>query len=371
MLRLRRRWCYSLFQEWLKENIKKDYFFYRHYGENISSVEVDDEDSMARFVGTLNEWHTQGYCYTSNFSFDSENIVFSGNFSDVLDNSMVTLLQKLLLTAEVDFDYTFDAYIPTAATAACYDASTVVDFICLGLLDFMEAYLIDYGYLEALDKDLKEYTQDEQDLAYCMALDCLERDDEKRQAIIASHKKGASCLEVLCHTLLFRDCPFLSNPWYNRVKIIKGATMDIMGTSFVELNDDERSSLCDLAEYGYVFDWTKHSSYKSLTVAALHNGDVAGLVEFERQPEDRLNYMWLVEVAQDYRGSGMAGKLLAYVARDSIEQGFDGFVLNEAKTALYELYIAKYGAISIGRTRLLYFDTEIAQHLIERYLGGE
>lgn len=192
------QWCFDLeedgvvadFLEWLKDNIQKDYFFYRHYGDNISLVEVDDEDSMAQFVETLNEWHTQGYCYTSDFSFDSENIIFSGNRSDVLDDSMVTLLQKLILAAEIDFGYTFDTYIPTAATTACYDAGTVVDFrFLLDLPDFMEAYLIDYGYLEALDKDLKEYTQDEQDLAYCMALDCLERDDEKRQAIIAKHKK--------------------------------------------------------------------------------------------------------------------------------------------------------------------------------------
>lgn len=130
--------------------------------------------------------------------------------------------------------------------------------------------------------------------------------------------------------------------------------MDIMGTTFVELNDDERRSLFDLAEYGYVFDWTRQSSYKSSTVAALLNGEVAGLVEFERQPEDQLNHLWLIEVAKNYRGTGIAGKLLAYVARDSIEQGFDGFVLNEAKTTLHELYIAKYGATPIGKTRLLY-----------------
>lgn len=147
--------------------------------------------------------------------------------------------------------------------------------------------------------------------------------------------------------------------------------MDIMGTTFVELNDDERKSLSDLAEYGYVFDQTRQSSCKSLTIAALLNGDVAGLVEFERQPEDQLNYMWLIEVARNYKGTGIAGKLLAYVARDSIEQGFGGFVLFETKTALYELYIEKYGAKPIGRTRRLYFDTEAAQRLIERYLGGE
>lgn len=130
--------------------------------------------------------------------------------------------------------------------------------------------------------------------------------------------------------------------------------MDIMGTTFVELNDDERRSLFDLAEYGYVFDWTRQSSYKSSTVAALLNGEVAGLVEFERQPEDQLNHLWLIEVATNYRGTGIAGKLLAYVAKDSIEQGFDGFVLNEAKTALHELYITKHGATPIGKTRLLY-----------------
>lgn len=130
--------------------------------------------------------------------------------------------------------------------------------------------------------------------------------------------------------------------------------MDIMGTTFVELNDDERRSLFDLAEYGYVFDWTKPVSDKRLTIAAFLNGDLAGLVEFERQQGKHLNYVWLIEVARNYKGTGIAGKLLAYVARDSIEQGFGGFVLFETKTALYELYIEKYGAKPIGRTRRLY-----------------
>jgi len=72
----------------------------------------------------------------------------------------------------------------------------------------------------------------------------------------------------------------------------------IMG--FIKLKNNEIKRLYDLSKYGYVFDWTRKSSDISETIAFHHNGDLAGLVEFERRPASKLNYMWLVEVADAY-----------------------------------------------------------------------
>lgn len=104
-------------------------------------------------------------------------------------------------------------------------------------------------------------------------------------------------------------------------------------------------------------------------VACLHDGDIAGLVELERQPENLLNFLYLIEVAEKYRGTGVAGELLVYVARDSIEQGFEGFVVLEFKTALANYYVEKYGAKFITSDGFrIYFDTEAANNLNQKYL---
>jgi len=136
------------------------------------------------------------------------------------------------------------------------------------------------------------------------------------------------------------------------------------------VSEDDKASLADLAEFGYQFDWTAKSSPKTMTVADIVNGDVAGLVEYERQAENLCNFLWLIELADAYKGSGVAGKLLAYVGRDSLAAGFEGFVVFEAKTALYNYFQDKYGAKPIGGRRL-FFDEEATRQLIATYLDGE
>ena len=138
---------------------------------------------------------------------------------------------------------------------------------------------------------------------------------------------------------------------------------------FNVVQEQDKANLSDLCQYGFVFNWTQNSSVKSITVAKIVNGDIAGLVEFERQPENLCNYMWLIEVSDVYKGTGVAGSLLAYVGRDAIQAGFDGFVVFETKTALYDYYRNKYGAKPIDG-RKLFFDATATKALIEKYLGG-
>ena len=59
---------------------------------------------------------------------------------------------------------------------------------------------------------------------------------------------------------------------------------------------DDCNELNDLYKFGYKFDWTKKSSPNSITVVYADFGDIAGAVEFERQPENLLNYIFLIEL---------------------------------------------------------------------------
>jgi len=129
----------------------------------------------------------------------------------------------------------------------------------------------------------------------------------------------------------------------------------------------DRNELKHLA--GFQFDWTKKSSPQSLVFSANVADQVVGLVEFVRDEREQYNFMDLIEVVSNYRGSTVAGELLAFVGYDSIQQGFEGFVVWESKTVVYNYYIKKYGAKpSMGRR--LYFDTQATHHLIKTYLGG-
>ena len=121
----------------------------------------------------------------------------------------------------------------------------------------------------------------------------------------------------------------------------------------------------DLNEFE--FDWTLRSSNKCAVYAANVEQKLVGLVEFEHRMDDLHNHLYLIEVIPQYRGTNVAGELLAFVGQDSLKQGFDGFVVLESKTVYYKYYIEKYGERPIGGRRLL-FDEETTKRLIRIYL---
>jgi len=84
--------------------------------------------------------------------------------------------------------------------------------------------------------------------------------------------------------------------------------------------------------------------------------------------------IYLIEAAPQNVGRNkkildVTGVLFAYVARDSLEAGFDGFVAFHSKTILVNHYIRKYGAKVIRGDQLM-FDTHASLRLIREYLGG-
>ena len=140
---------------------------------------------------------------------------------------------------------------------------------------------------------------------------------------------------------------------------------------FHSIPDNQLGSLKELIANGqFGFDWSVKSSVNAQTVGILAGGHIVGLVEFERRPTELANYMFLLEVGKAYRGGVVAGKLLAYVAQDSLVQGFGGFFFFEAKDALIRYYMDRFGA-KIARNRTLFFDEQAAQGLVREFLGGQ
>lgn len=138
---------------------------------------------------------------------------------------------------------------------------------------------------------------------------------------------------------------------------------DIVLSIINEIQDREKvSRLSD-----FEFNWGIQGDFDALLFGAYVEKEIVGLVEFSRVPKYLYNLMHLIEVRPDFRGSTVAGELLAWVGLDSFNQGFDGFVLFEAKSSNYEMYIEKYGAKPI-RGRRLSFDTDATRKLIQTYL---
>jgi len=120
------------------------------------------------------------------------------------------------------------------------------------------------------------------------------------------------------------------------------------------------------------FDWSISSGAISQKIGYFENNELQGLVEFERVPSSLFNFIYLIELAPWNVGKrkvvdNVAGTLLAFVAQDSLNAGFNGFVALHSKTILEKHYIDKYGARSIGGGRLV-FDEQASRKLIARYL---
>ena len=138
---------------------------------------------------------------------------------------------------------------------------------------------------------------------------------------------------------------------------------------FVKVPKDKLEDLKILNKEGRViFDWSLQDDANSETSALVLDGEISGLVEFQKQ--NGTHRMWKIEVAKEYRGSFVAGKLMAYVGLESLNNGNDGFVYFMPKDALREYYIENYEARPYFKG-FLHFDTNATKKLIEKYLTDE
>jgi hypothetical protein len=132
---------------------------------------------------------------------------------------------------------------------------------------------------------------------------------------------------------------------------------------------------------GWNFDWSlgrdksTDPDVEYIKVGAYLNNELEGLIKYTRRPDELFNFVHLIELAPYNVGaqkmhSNVAGTLFASVALDSLKQGYDGFVVFESMTVLYNHYMLKYGAKPV-LGKLLMFDTNLSIELIRKYLGVE
>jgi len=134
------------------------------------------------------------------------------------------------------------------------------------------------------------------------------------------------------------------------------------------------STAIQLKKDGWNFDWDKSFGAISQKIAYIENEKIQGLVEFEEVPSSLYNIIYRIELSPENIGKNrridnIAGTLFAYVAKDSLDAGFEGFVVFDSKTILIEHYVEKYGAQILFGNRL-YFDTNASKALINKYLKG-
>jgi hypothetical protein len=124
---------------------------------------------------------------------------------------------------------------------------------------------------------------------------------------------------------------------------------------------------------GWKFNWKKEFQQPDRNVFKLiiagEPAVIHGLVSYT----EKAGYleMHLIESAPSNFGknkkySGVAGNLVAFVCKRSVELGFDGVVAFTAKTVLIGHYAKTLGAVPIGGQRMAIWEAQ-AQKLIDTY----
>ncbi len=125
---------------------------------------------------------------------------------------------------------------------------------------------------------------------------------------------------------------------------------------------------------GWKFDWKEelqNNDKKSvMKLVMLEEPDsVQGLISFKK--EAGYYFMRLIEAAPFNVGNnkqfkGVAGNMIAYVCKESLEAGFEGVVSFRPKTALIEHYKSRFGARMISGIEMAIFEKE-AKILVDLY----
>lgn len=107
-------------------------------------------------------------------------------------------------------------------------------------------------------------------------------------------------------------------------------------TFFWTFSSDAISTLSDLTSEGFEVDWTVRSSSDAMTSGFVIQGEISGMIEFTPEPRDAYTFVHKLEVRMDKKNQGIAGRLLAHVAQDAFNRGFEGFMMCLSKTALLD-----------------------------------
>lgn len=206
------------FTYFLQEDVFKgyDWFLYSYddHLDQLAFIDINDKGSIEEFVKYLN-WHLTDY--TDDFRFYGSDVVCAGHYdlSKDIDNiELLDVLQKVAIDdicpyfygeerpSDIGKGYTFRDYFCEELDSHFSEfpdyADIVEEFLPdnvlehLGAFDFYSAKLYDcslYDFdAQELDLTIKkeDFSQEVQDLAYCLACYWLDRRDDKYNAI--THK---------------------------------------------------------------------------------------------------------------------------------------------------------------------------------------
>ena len=151
--------------------------------------------------------------------------------------------------------------------------------------------------------------------------------------------------------------------------IVNMASGDSFETDVIELQPSELKKV----KKGWKFDWVKESSSGKIYKLVIRHAPevIQGLISISDK-EDHI-FMNLIESSPHNYGrnkiyEGVAGNLVAFACQASLEKGFQGIVVFEAKTKLIEHYKLSLSAQLISSNRM-FINNKSALMLIEKYFN--
>ena len=126
---------------------------------------------------------------------------------------------------------------------------------------------------------------------------------------------------------------------------------------------------------GWLFNWKtefKESERQLYKLTLIDSPVIQGLISLQPVPDQEFVEMHLLESAPHNYGAhkeflGVAGNLVAFACKSSIDLGYEGFVAFTAKTRLVDHYVETLGAQLIyGQERMAIFP-DSARKLVTSY----
>jgi hypothetical protein len=145
---------------------------------------------------------------------------------------------------------------------------------------------------------------------------------------------------------------------------------EVFETEIVRFTSKDKNQI---RKADWVFDWHKelrNSSRKVYKLATINNLSIIhGLISLSEE-HDHI-FMHLIESAKFNKSknklyNGVAGNLIAFSCKLSLENGYNGVVVFDAKSQLVKHYQLTLGAKLLYRNRM-YIDTAEAVKLIGKY----
>lgn len=152
--------------------------------------------------------------------------------------------------------------------------------------------------------------------------------------------------------------------------IENSVTSEVFDTRVVRLVRTDKKSIKP-AEW--VFDWEAEldiSDRKVYKLVTVNNPNIIhGLLSLEDKSDHM--FIYLVESANFNKGAnkmylGVAGNLFAFACKLSFENGYEGYVAFDSKSALIDHYKKKIGATHLKGQRM-FIETVSALKLVEKY----